>query len=159
VYSPVDNPMEVLSPKVDNVDFHQSDQGLSGDVAGLLGVTSIITSDLEIDNKDAHSPMPLTSGQKSESEGNVGDEMLGFSASQPLASLSGTPSLIRSHRFLFHIEIVYMNVAGRSVIASPPKWLPLVEVLTSSCTHQEGTKVSLSHTSPNLQATKAKSIK
>ncbi len=98
-------------------------------------------------------------GQKSESEGNVGDEMLGFSASQPLASLSGTPSLIRSHRFLFHIEIVYMNVAGRSVIASPPKWLPLVEVLTSSCTHQEGTKVSLSHTSPNLQATKAKSIK
>jgi hypothetical protein len=159
VYSPVDNPMEVLSPKVDTVDFHQSDQGLSGDVAGLLGVTSIVTSDLEMDNKDTHSPMPLTSGQKPESEGNVGDEMLGFSASQPLASLSGTPSLIRSHRFLFHTEIVYMNAAGRLVIASPPKWLPLVKVLTSSCIHQEGTKVSLSHTSPNLEATKAKSIK
>jgi hypothetical protein len=52
-----------------------------------------------------------------------------------------------------------MNAAGRLVIASPPKWLPLVEVLTSSCIHQEGTKVSLSHTSPNLQATKAKSMK
>ncbi len=98
-------------------------------------------------------------GQKSESEGNVGDEMLGFSASQPLASLSGTPSLIRSHRFLFHTEIVYMNAAGRLVIASPPKWLLLVEVLTSSCIHQQGTKVSLSHTSPNLDTTKAKSIK
>ncbi len=65
VYSPVDNPMEVLSPKVDTVDFHQSDQGLSGDVAGLLGVTSIVTSDLEMDNKDAHSPIPLTSGASS----------------------------------------------------------------------------------------------
>ncbi|CAK9205714.1 unnamed protein product [Sphagnum troendelagicum] len=168
------------------------DKGLSGDVAGLLGVTSIGASDLEMGNKDAHSPMPLTSGngskdgnvtsihgldfmktrqvickvvvgnaagQKSESEGNVGDEMLGFSASQPLASLSGTPSLIRSHRFLFHTEIVYMNAAGRLVIASPPKWLLLVEVLTSSCIHQQGTKVSLSHTSPNLDTTKAKSIK
>ncbi|CAK9227008.1 unnamed protein product [Sphagnum troendelagicum] len=84
--------------------------------------------------------IPFSSSEKPESEGNVGDEMLGFSASQPLASLSGTPSLIRSHRFLFHTEIVYMNAAGRLVIASPPKWLPLVEVLTSSCIHQEGTK-------------------
>ncbi len=65
VYSPVDSAMEVLSPKVDNVDFHQSDQGLSGDVAGLLGVTSIVASDVEMDNKDAHSPMPLTSGASS----------------------------------------------------------------------------------------------
>ncbi len=65
VYSPVDSPTEVLSLKVDNVDFHQSDQGLSGNVAGLLGVTSIGASDLEMDNKDAHSPMPLTSGASS----------------------------------------------------------------------------------------------